>query len=59
MTRPLSESSPSKDVGRLHWRTNQLERRPIAPAELGVAIEEIKVFEDIVAVVVGDDAFIW
>lgn len=56
MTKPLSEPSVYKDVGRSTWRVNQLERRPSLPA--GLAIYEIKVFFDDEDVVTGDDAFI-
>lgn len=58
MTRYISEDSDIKRVAAGEWDVRQLYRRP-APVAQGVAIHEIKVFEDVNQVIVGDDAFIW
>lgn len=56
MTRAIYEEGYSKEDARLGYRTSQLERRPY---QGGVAVYEIKVFEDVNVVVVGDGVFYW
>lgn len=56
MTRPLSEPNVHKDIGRGHWRTSQLERRPTTPVN-GQAIYCIEVFEPENLVIVADERF--
>lgn len=58
MTKNVAEPTPERRARNIEWRTRQLERRP-PPVTRGTAIHEIKVFEDNVPVVVGDDKFIW
>lgn len=56
MTRNLSEDSSAKRAATLEFGERQLFRRP-APVSQGLAIFEIKVFEDTVVVTAGDGAF--
>jgi hypothetical protein len=56
MTRNLSEDSANKRISSAQWDIRQLYRRPL-PAAGGLAIFEIKVFEDAEVVTAGDGKF--
>lgn len=56
MTRYISEDYPEKRAAANEWGTRQLFRRP-APVDEGLAIFEIKVFEDDEVVSAGDGKF--
>lgn len=58
MTRYISEDSDIKRVAAGEWDIRQLYRRP-APVGRGTAIYAIEVFENLDALVVGDEAFEW
>ncbi len=59
MTRPIYEPTYARTDRKLGFSADQLFRRPGRPLTGGVAIYEIKVFEDINPVLTGDDAFVW
>lgn len=58
MTRPIYEPTLQRTDARLNYGQDQLFRRPSQRVP-GVAIYEIKVFEDVNAVTTGDDKFVW
>lgn len=57
MTQPVQENTDDRDLSGLSWRTAQLARRPGVQIVGGIAIFEIKVFEDVIVVAAGDGAF--
>lgn len=57
MTAPVQENTDARDIAGLSWRTSQLARRPGIKPQAGVAIFEIKVFEDDEVVDSGDGKF--
>lgn len=60
MTRPLSPvSKADKRLAEAHRGVQSLARRPGQKALGGVAVYEIKVFEDVNVVIAGDGAFYW
>lgn len=59
MTRPLYEPSTQRQIASQGYADRQLLRRPGVKPGSGLAIYEIKVFEDQTLVEVLDDAFVW
>lgn len=58
MTRFVAEPTVDRDAAQGKWGTQDLRLRP-APLSAGVAVYEIKVFDDQTANAVLDDAFVW